>query len=603
MCQQTEEEIYTINKASLERGDAVCLSEGEAVHEVCRRNYTNARNIQSVLKKKAEKENALSNLAQNLRSQKECFDFAKCCLFCGKEANLDSRSGPKVYPVRTLDFERTIFQVCSQRCDEWADIVRSRLEFVSDLPAADAVYHQNCSLCFRSRKRPPQFTQSHQGNKQVKLGRPKDERKAEAFEKVATYLVQNENEQITVNDLIIKMKEFTDDAYSHPTMKQELQNYFGEQLIVTEVNGKSNVVTFRKTASSSLHNFYAKKVKDEDAQKELILKTAAELLKNDIRAVPTSRAMYPSDDDISSRGAKLEFVPKSLQILLENIFSGKETSVKVSSIGQAIMQASRPRLLLCPLQIGLAVQMHHCFDSKFLIDTLYSLGFCSSYKEVLTYEMNAAVSENNVAFQVDGHFTQYIADNLDHNTATLDGCNTFHGMGMIATVTPTIGKTDRIRRRTDVKPEEIVKRAKVDIQYYNRQACDGLLKLKFEHLENVFVEDVTSKVDLLWKACWLLQPDRPSWSGFMQAIHKGRYPGQSSIIFMPMIDMNPSDTTCIFSTLHFISAQAKRSNTTPVLTFDQPLWWKALGIISSEPDGSDLKAWPLSFALDPSIWK
>ncbi|KAK7096576.1 hypothetical protein V1264_005854 [Littorina saxatilis] len=54
--------------------------------------------------------------------------------------------------------------------------------------------------------------------------------------------------------------------------------------------------------------------------------------------------------------------------------------------------------------------------------------------------------------------------------------------------------------------------------------------------------------------------------------------------------MNPSDPTCIFSTLHFISAQAKRSNTTPVLTFDQPLWWKALGIISSEPDGSDLKA-------------
>ncbi|KAK7088302.1 hypothetical protein V1264_022235 [Littorina saxatilis] len=254
------------------------------------------------------------------------------------------------------------------------------------------------------------------------------------------------------------------------------------------------------------------------------------------------------------------------------------------------MQASRSRLLLCPLQIGQAVQMHHCFDSKFLIDTLYSLGFCSSYKEVLTYEMNAAVSENNVAFQVDGHFTQYIADNLDHNTATLDGWNTFHGMGMIATVTPIIGKTDRIRRRTDVKPEEIVKRAKVDIQYYNRQACDGLLKLKFEHLENVFVEDVTSKVDLLWKACWLLQPDRPSWSGFMQAIHKGRYPGQSSIIFMPMIDMNPSDTTCIFSTLHFISAQEKRSNTTPVLTFDQPLWWKALGIISSEPDGSDLKA-------------
>ncbi len=29
---------------------------------------------------------------------------------------------------------------------------------------------------------------------------------------------------------------------------------------------------------------------------------------------------------------------------------------------------------------------------------------------------------------------------------------------------------------------------------------------------------------------------------------------------------------------------------TPVITFDQPLFWKALLIIDSEPTGSDLKA-------------
>ena len=30
-----------------------------------------------------------------------------------------------------------------------------------------------------------------------------------------------------------------------------------------------------------------------------------------------------------------------------------------------------------------------------------------------------------------GHFVQYVADNVDHNVCTLDGQNTFHGMGII----------------------------------------------------------------------------------------------------------------------------------------------------------------------------
>lgn len=69
----------------------------------------------------------------------------------------------------------------------------------------------------------------------------------------------------------------------------------------------------------------------------------------------------------------------------------------------------------------------------------------------------------------------------------------------------------------------------------------------------------------------------------------GLYPGKSSVVFMPMIDLNPSDETCIYSTLHFVNDQAKRYNVTPVITFDQPLWWKALNILLEEPNESDLR--------------
>jgi hypothetical protein len=47
---------------------------------------------------------------------------------------------------------------------------------------------------------------------------------------------------------------------------------------------------------------------------------------------------------------------------------GKDKDLKVGSIGQAIMQAARPRILQAPLVLG--VQMHFHFASRFLIDTV-----------------------------------------------------------------------------------------------------------------------------------------------------------------------------------------------------------------------------------------
>ncbi len=41
--------------------------------------------------------------------------------------------------------------------------------------------------------------------------------------------------------------------------------------------------------------------------------------------------------------------------------------------------------------------------------------------------------------------------------------------------------------------------------------------------------------------------------------------------------------------MKFVSSQARRYDDTPILTFDQHLYWKALTIIQSQPDESDLK--------------
>jgi len=145
----------------------------------------------------------------------------------------------------------------------------------------------------------------------------------------------------------------------------------------------------------------------------------------------------------------------------------KEIDIKVGSIGQAVMQASRPRGIICPLQIGLGVQMHRKFGSHHLIETLNKLGFCSSYSEVVKYEMNSAKALNNTvpAYSPD-RFMQFVSDNVDHNVRTLDGLNTYHGMETIACVTPGNKAYSSVRiPRKDVTLEEIVDLAKINTRY------------------------------------------------------------------------------------------------------------------------------------------
>ena len=60
------------------------------------------------------------------------------------------------------------------------------------------------------------------------------------------------------------------------------------------------------------------------------------------------------------------------------------------------------------------------------------------------------------------------------------------------------------------------------------------------------------------------------------------------MMFLPMIDVNPTDIMCVNTTLHFVSDHARRYGVTPVLTFDQPLWWKATTIVEGAQEDSHL---------------
>ena len=56
-----------------------------------------------------------------------------------------------------------------------------------------------------------------------------------------------------------------------------------------------------------------------------------------------------------------------------------------------------------------------------------------------------------------------------------------------------------------------------------------------------------------------------------------------------MIDLKFTDPVCILSTMHFIAEQSCKYNLTPVLTFNQQLYWKSMFIKQQQDELSALK--------------
>lgn len=589
----TSKGIDGINRASKERGDTVDVREGDSVHIACRKRYTNPSYISKSLRQKEERH----PVPRTLRSQSSVqFDFRRDCLFCGNEINQEQerKRGRVVCTVRTMDIQDTILNACKVRCDDWAESVKSRIQSVHDLPAADAMYHHLCSTNFRTKMRIPAPFNDQPPLKKRKSGRPINNTANDAFLKVAQYL-ENIDDQVTVLDLIKKMEEYlaesaTDStAYSNRYMKERILEHFGDNVIITNQPGMPSIVTFRRTAASILEEFHMQQKENSNPEDEKlnVIRAAAKLLRSDIKCIETPSDIYPLiDSDIDKN---LEFLPPTLQLLLNQLFSGKDTSRKVAFVGQAIMQSTRPRALLAPLQIGMGVLLHHSFASRFLIDTLNHAGFCSSYEEVLSFKRNAAVSQGTTIPDYNGEFTQYGLDNLDHNLRTIDGHGTFHGTGIIAMVTPGTNKISQVPRKK-VKDQDILSTGQIEIIPVS-QPRKATLDIKFKEVTIASVEDPTANLDLLWKSSLLFRDvSRPNWGGFMQNHLKRKYPGKSSILFLPMIDMNASDITCINSALHFVCKHAEEHGIeNPIVTYDQPLWHKAFSLINTESQDSKLR--------------
>lgn len=261
--------------------------------------------------------------------------------------------------------------------------------------------------------------------------------------------------------------------------------------------------------------YHNSKFKDAEEERLSILTTAAKHLKSEIRSINVSKDVYPSASLISSLSENLNYIPKGLRTFLQGLLAEKENHIKVSSIGQALMQATRPRCLLSHLQIGLAIQMHHTFGSRSLIDTLYNMGFCSSYSEVQRFEKCAAFAQGiSLPGCQEESFVQCIADNVDHNICTLDGNETFHRMGIVAGITPGGFADNAVIKRYHVTIDDLKSVGKIGLTYYKAPIIHvSTSELKFIRLEDFSVNDHTYILDIFLQIAWPLKTPTPGWSG------------------------------------------------------------------------------------------
>ena len=305
-------------------------------------------------------------------------------------------------------------------------------------------------------------------------------------------------------------------------------------------------------------------------ESERIILAAAKLIRTQIHEHSYSKDCYPTTSDITDRAVLKDWIPQGLYLMMKSLVPDE---LKQITISHTIVQASRPRSVISPVLFGVGVEMDHLYRSKFLVNTLFHWGFSISYDEITRYKQSV-IRASDDSFDIrpyPSHFTQWVGDNVDHNTKTLDGLNTFHGMGLIATSTPLSASTDAIEdrpvmrlKRTSVK--DVIKYCGIEIKFYSPPAKPALCNVIFraaKHLQYVSVLPSSMNLEYVWYTSWYFPKDQSmhaNWSGFMQTMSIGDHPAVTDVVLLPIIDLNPSDEHCIFSTLSYVKEQAASSS-------------------------------------------
>ena len=253
-----------------------------------------------------------------------------------------------------------------------------------------------------------------------------------AFNKLCDWLESCSDELFTVCELREKMKVIAneddddDDAslqeehvYSVKHLKRKLLDRYGDHIYFATSRGRKDVVCFRDMCSFIVNDkWYADKSATVEDKSLKIVRTAAKLISAQIRETEADTDIYPTASEMVDDNS--DVTPPLLRAFLSTLVSSK---LKQMTIGQCVVQAARPRSVIAPLLLGLALDLDLQHGSESLITKLarFGFGFCASYDETVRYKQSVVVAQNDCSAPCEpfpAAFTQWVGDNVDHNIRT-----------------------------------------------------------------------------------------------------------------------------------------------------------------------------------------
>ena len=517
------------------------------------------------------------------------FDFKRHCLFCGNICNVEKdKKHPdrwrESYIFRELDKKQFFMEVCAKRNDDAAENVQLRLQGVRcDLHAEEARYHLDCNQKFTSFWSLP-------GEVSACNNEPQGTDADQSFLTVVEMLKNDRPLMWSSVELFEAYREVGGLELSRRTLVCELQETFGNELLVLSSPGIANIVAFRSSASQVL-----RLVNNEEDDPETVINKAGKCILTDLKDIDIDKKHYSIG---MNRDLIKESVSEFLLKLLAKVSPKPDNTLTALLIGSIVTSVVKSQAT--SLQIDLAGKMG---ESKKRINGMFSYGVCSSYTEYRRFKKSAATAAaadlkmSGISSAADG-LVQGIVDNFDAEISSQNGRQSTHSLAVLLTQhTQTCSEQEKAIQTIKRVPNHSSEVSyEVDVHRYQgpqrpvmpqphavktvptlkRLAHQIIANERASEINHAFFQDVLTKENC------------PEFYGYSTQLSReqGHQPQpKTKAIYMPLIDMKPSNPdTMLTAMVKVQDLSSQTGQSLSVLTCDQQLYRVAVQIAWEEPD-------------------
>ena len=601
--------IETILKASKIRQDDISsrpeLSDSSLTvlcHKNCLSKYVSPSTLRNLSKRlPGDEEPDDDSGPKRLRSSTGgvTFNFKKHCLFCQEVTacilpNKYDHKVPQQYRIPaskvTTDimadgkttYKEYILDICQKRDDELGRIVRDRvIGSLSDLPAADAMYHRKCNATF---------------HRDIPRANMSDDKGVVDRAFTETVHIVGNNRSKVWNSLDVEAV-YSDQGgcvLSRRILVEKLIQHFGDELLPLHSKGVATLLVFRNEVSKTL------RLVDDDQDDDMdhcVSRVGKEIKKETLAAKHDFRSYNKHID----KHVASECASETLMKLLSAIKSNLKNSLQSIMVGNIIssMVNNQPT----PLQIAIGVLLG---NHKMLITELCKYNVSCSYDEVRRFKRSAAVQSAGAKVlpglrdATAGGLVQIIIDNFDAVISSQNCRLECHYMAMLAaqwkvevtnldSLEATIPRISKEEMKQHIPWETQIIEYKGPKKPPMPSAATNKFVMPDEFLEATGVSfarardmDFTFIQDVLFKAI------TPEYNGYntRDCRETGISPApRSAVVYIPLINMRPGDPTTVLTSITKGFEVTRASNQDiMVLTCDQAIYKIVVDITFHQPE-------------------